>query len=91
MLCIGSHHPSGTAVVSAAYVLGGRIPHNESSVQGHESFKKDGHCLCNITLNHVCETVVAMEKQKYKIQVQFTLEQAMKAQKGSRGTALLFL
>jgi hypothetical protein len=26
-----------------------------------------------------------------KVKVQFTLEQAMKAQKGSRGTALLFL
>jgi hypothetical protein len=28
---------------------------------------------------------------KYKVKVQFTLEQAMKANRGSRGIALLFL
>jgi hypothetical protein len=29
--------------------------------------------------------------KKVKVQVEFTLEQAMKAQRGSRGIALLFL
>ena len=34
--------------------------------------------------------VYVLEKDK-KVNVKFTLEQAMKAQRGSRGTALLFL
>jgi len=33
----------------------------------------------------------AMSKYKVKVKVKFTLEQAMKAQRGSRGIALLFL
>ena len=77
--------------MSAVYALGGRIPHNESAVHGHESLEKDTQYSCNITLNHVRGTVVDTEKQRYKAQVQLNLEQAMKAQRGSRGIALLFL
>ena len=65
------------------------IMNHQCIVMNH--LKKDSQCSCNMTLKHVCETVVAMEKQRYKVRVQFTLEQAMKAQRGSRGIALLFL
>jgi hypothetical protein len=34
---------------------------------------------------------VSIIKGKVQVKVKFTLEQAMKAQKGSRGIALLFL
>jgi hypothetical protein len=36
-------------------------------------------------------TLVAFKKECVKVKVKFTLEKAMKAQRGSRGIALLFL
>jgi hypothetical protein len=44
----------------------------------------------NLQKSHLCKLNDIQYVQKVKVKVKFTLEQATKAQKGSRGIALLF-
>jgi hypothetical protein len=46
---------------------------------------------CFLYCNECLKVVMAVNMVKVKVKIKFSLEQAMKAQRGSRGIALLFL